>query len=88
MKLKLIGVEKRLNKKEAKGRFVLISTGIILIIIGISMMIKPSLLWLITESWKSNDATEPSSLYIWSTRFGGVMVTLAGIGGVLAFFLY
>jgi len=47
--------------------------GIIIMIIGITMIIKPSVIWSVTESWKSNDATEPSSFYIWSTRFGGIL---------------
>ncbi|WP_407270188.1 DUF6199 family natural product biosynthesis protein [Radiobacillus sp. PE A8.2] len=51
---------------------------------GVLMLFKPSLVWEITESWKSNDGTEPSDFYIFSTRFGGVMCTLAGIGGVIA----
>ena len=32
-------------------------------------------------------ADEPSKLYVWSTRFGGVMFTLAGICGLLVPFL-
>ncbi|MGE8207022.1 DUF6199 family natural product biosynthesis protein [Heyndrickxia sp. NPDC080065] len=65
----------------------MIFLGIILIVIGVFMIIKPSVFWLITQRWKSTDGTEPSYLYIWSTRFGGIMITLAGIGGVIAFFL-
>lgn len=61
--------------------------GIMLVIIGITMIIKPNIIWFVTESWKSNDATEPTHLYIWSTRFGGIMITLAGIGGVVANFI-
>lgn len=61
--------------------------GIILMIIGVVMIVKPSVIWFIQENWKSNDNTEPSSLYIWSTRFGGIMMTLAGIGGVVVNFL-
>ncbi|MBU9711848.1 DUF6199 family natural product biosynthesis protein [Evansella tamaricis] len=61
--------------------------GIILIIIGVTMIIKPSIIWLITESWKSNDGTEPSNFYNWSTRFGGILMTLAGIGGVIVTYL-
>ncbi|MBM7661074.1 hypothetical protein JOC85_001846 [Bacillus mesophilus] len=64
----------------------MIILGITLITIGLTMIVNPSLIWLITESWKS-DGTEPSTLYKWSTRFGGVMVTLAGIGGVIVYFL-
>jgi hypothetical protein len=51
------------------------------------MIIKPSFFWLITESWKSSVGTEPSDLYVLSTRFGGIMITLAGIGAVIAFIL-
>jgi hypothetical protein len=58
---------------------------VLLVILGLVMLFKPLIIWTITESWKSNDATEPSDLYIMSTRFGGIMVTLAGLGGVLAF---
>ncbi|HHU18830.1 MAG TPA: hypothetical protein GXZ58_01005 [Bacilli bacterium] len=61
--------------------------GIILMIIGVVIIVKPSVIWFIQENWKSNDNTEPSSLYIWSTRFGGIMMTLAGIGGVVVNFL-
>lgn len=58
--------------------------GVLLVILGMLMLIKPIIIWSITESWKSNDATEPSDLYVWSTRFGGVMCTFAGLGGILA----
>lgn len=54
---------------------------------GLIMIIRPQWIWAITEEWKSNDATEPSDFYLLSTRFGGVMCTLAGIGGVIASFL-
>lgn len=57
---------------------------VFLILFGLLMLLKPPIIWSITESWKSNDATEPSDLYLWSTRFGGVMCTLAGLGGILA----
>jgi len=58
--------------------------GIFLIIAGVTMIVKPSILWLIAESWKSNDGTEPSDFYNWSTRFGGILMTIAGIGGIIA----
>jgi uncharacterized membrane protein len=61
--------------------------GIILVIIGLIMIVNPTLVWLITESWKTEDGTEPSRLYILSTRFGGIMMTVAGIGGIVAYFL-
>jgi uncharacterized membrane protein len=65
----------------------MIILGVLLVLFGLLMLFKPTLIWLITESWKSDDATEPSDLYIWSTRFGGVMCTLAGIAAVLVWFL-
>jgi hypothetical protein len=70
-----------------KGDEYLLALGIFLIIIGVSMVIEPSLFWLITESWKSNDGTEPSKLYIWSTRFGGIIVTVVGFSSVIVAFL-
>ncbi|NOV02291.1 DUF6199 family natural product biosynthesis protein [Paenibacillus planticolens] len=57
---------------------------VLLVLLGLIMLFRPSLLWTVTESWKSNDATEPSDLYVWSTRFGGSIVALAGLGGVIA----
>ncbi|WP_078548800.1 DUF6199 family natural product biosynthesis protein [Litchfieldia alkalitelluris] len=61
--------------------------GIILFIIGLTMIIKPSFIWLIAESWKSEDATEPSGLYLMSTRFGGIMCSLVGISSIVITFL-
>ena len=62
--------------------------GIVLIAIGIVMLAKPRLFFELTESWKHDGgADEPSKLYVWSTRFGGVMCTLAGVCGVIAPFI-
>lgn len=52
--------------------------------VGILMLIKPKLFWMITESWKSYNATEPSSLFIFSTRFGGIILSIIGILGICA----
>lgn len=60
---------------------------ILLVAFGLLITFKPAMIWSIAESWKSADATEPSELYLWSTRVGGVMCTLAGIGGITALFL-
>ncbi|WP_349403269.1 DUF6199 family natural product biosynthesis protein [Cohnella silvisoli] len=64
----------------------MIIIAILITITGLLMFFRPNIVWAMTESWKSNDATEPSDLYIWSTRFGGVLFTLAGIGGICASF--
>ena len=62
--------------------------GLALIGIGVTMLIKPQFVYELTESWKHDGGVyEPSRLYVWSTRFGGVMFTLAGIGGVIVPFL-
>jgi hypothetical protein len=50
---------------------------VLLVVLGLMMLFKASITWTITKSWKSNDATEPSDLYVNSTRFGGIIVTLA-----------
>ena len=62
--------------------------GLVLIGIGITMLVKPQFVYELTQSWKSDGGVgEPSGLYVWSTRFGGVMFTLAGICGVMVPFL-
>lgn len=60
---------------------------LLLIIFGLLMLIRPTIIWTITERWKSHDATEPSGIYVVSARFGGILVTLAGIGGVLGYWI-
>jgi hypothetical protein len=61
--------------------------GLLLIIIGLLMAIRPSTVWAVVERWKSDDATEPSGLYVVSARIGGVLFILAGIGGILAYWI-
>jgi hypothetical protein len=58
---------------------------ILLTLFGLVMLVLPSVIWEITESWKSNDATEPSTMYIWSTRFGGALCTIVGVAGIYAY---
>jgi hypothetical protein len=65
----------------------MLALGLFFIIIGVLFIIIPSFIWLITESWKSDDRTEPSGLYIWSTRFGGMILLIVGIGSVIVAFL-
>ncbi|WP_300344572.1 DUF6199 family natural product biosynthesis protein [uncultured Oscillibacter sp.] len=59
---------------------------VLLIGIGLLMVWKPALFFEITEGWRTNGS--PSDAYLRSTRFGGAMFLLAGIGGavVLLFF--
>ncbi|WP_425453551.1 DUF6199 family natural product biosynthesis protein [Paenibacillus prosopidis] len=60
---------------------------VILIIGGLLMIFKTSVFWKITERWTSKDGTEPSDLYIWNTRFGGIMCTLVGCANLFIYFI-
>lgn len=48
---------------------------VLLTLFGLLMLIKPVIIWAISESWKSNYAIEPSDLYIVSARFGEIEVS-------------
>ena len=56
---------------------------LLLVGLGIIMLLKPRLFFDITESWKSHTSSEPSKMYLFSTRLGGVMCLLAGIFGLV-----
>lgn len=60
----------------------LIIGGLILVILGIVMLFRPQLFYELTESWKHSGSSEPSGMWILSTRFGGVMFLLAGLAGL------
>lgn len=61
--------------------------GIFLLVMGIVMMVSPVTFYNLTESWKNSSLDEPSGLYKFSTRFGGVAFTIAGIAGIVVFFV-
>ena len=62
--------------------------GLVLIGIGAVMLAKPQFVFELSQSWRTDGSVgEPSTLYVWSTRFGGVMFILAGICGVIVSFL-
>lgn len=54
-------------------------TGILFIVLGIFLFMKPDLMWKLTEQWKSYSADEPSSLYLLSTKIGGIAFGIVGI---------
>ncbi|GMA49899.1 hypothetical protein GCM10025857_12560 [Alicyclobacillus contaminans] len=60
---------------------------IVIMLFGLILLIRPDWSWMITEKWKSNDATEPSNVYKLSTRFGGVICILLGGVGLLVLLL-
>ena len=62
--------------------------GIVLAIVGIIMLVNPKLFYDITEGWKNNSSAEPSELFIFSTRFGGVMFLVVGIGVTVALLFF
>lgn len=51
------------------------------------MILSPKLIGMISESWKSSDATEPSLLYIWSIRFGGIIFALVRLANIVIYLL-
>lgn len=57
--------------------------GIVMAILGLVMLIKPQLVYMFTESWKSNTPGEPSDLYLLNTRIGGGFLTVVGVIGVI-----
>ena len=61
--------------------------GIVLIFWGLAMLFFPDLIYELTESWKSHRSAEPSDLYLFGTRIGGVMFILVGIGGLFVQFI-
>lgn len=61
--------------------------GITFVGIGLLMLISPSTFYSITQSWKNDSKSEPSNLFIVSTRFGGAMFSFVGIASILLQFL-
>ena len=61
--------------------------GILLTAAGAAMLWKPEFVFELTEGWKHSGSTEPSEAWIFSTRVGGVMCVLVGIGNVIVPFI-
>lgn len=59
---------------------------LILIGLGALMIFRPQIWYELTEGWKHSSGSEPSALYLRSTRFGGVMCALVGIVSLAAEF--
>lgn len=52
------------------------------------MLINPELFYAITQGWKNSSVnTDPSDLYVISTRIGGGFFVVAGIAAVIAQFI-
>lgn len=61
--------------------------GILLVLVGTFMIVKPDWFWLITESWKSSHSSEPSLVYRWYTKEGGMIFLIIGISGIIGAFM-
>ena len=57
--------------------------GIIFSGIGLLMVVNPSIIFQITESWKSDITNEPSELFKISTRVGGGAFIIIGIASIV-----
>lgn len=57
--------------------------GILFAIVGVIMTVRPQWIFSLAEMWKNDSATEPSDLYLISTRVGGVFFILIGIGAII-----
>ncbi|WP_416212732.1 DUF6199 family natural product biosynthesis protein [Paenibacillus donghaensis] len=53
--------------------------GILLIVAGLIMLVKPKYIWAITEKWKSEGAEDPSFVYIVSIRLGGFICAIIAL---------
>lgn len=53
--------------------------GVAFLFLGLVFFIKPTVIWKITEQWKSNCAEEPSKLYIINVKIEGGIFILLGI---------
>lgn len=55
--------------------------------LGLFMIILPQIFYSLTEKWKTSSDSDPSPVYLFSTRFGGIMFILVGIGSIVAQFI-
>lgn len=53
--------------------------GIVVIIIGLVSVISPKSVFIISESWKFEEKTEPSDTYIYNVKFGGYITIVVGV---------
>ncbi len=53
--------------------------GIIILGLGVFILLKPHLVWKLTEEWKSYRADEPSDLYLISAKIGGSLFVVLGV---------
>ena len=57
--------------------------GLFLLLLGAAAFLWPKTVWEITERWKLNGDGEPSDFYLAFTKYGGLLLALLGLAGVL-----
>ncbi|MDF2944864.1 MAG: hypothetical protein K0S01_3722 [Herbinix sp.] len=65
----------------------LLFQAIILLLIGLTMIINPKVIYKITDKWKSYFVTDPTGLYYFSVRIGGVIFIILGMVSLLYYYL-
>ena len=61
--------------------------GLLFAALGVLLLKRPGILFEITEGWKYDGPAEPSDLFLYSARFGGVMLLIVGFVGIIVQFL-
>jgi len=56
----------------------MILLGVLLIVFGVVLIIKPEVGWFLEIGWRFRDA-EPSELALWANRAGGVFSVIIGL---------
>ncbi|GAA4293264.1 hypothetical protein GCM10023142_29220 [Anaerocolumna aminovalerica] len=54
-----------------------------LIVIGFVMLLKPRLIWKISDSWKTKNGDEPNEFYLKLVVMVGILLILGGILAIL-----
>ena len=61
--------------------------GIVFLLCSAVLLLKPELVYKLTERWKCYSSDEPSTLYLFSARFSGVIMSILGVGSLIVFFM-
>lgn len=64
-----------------------ILVGILLIAIGSLMLLFPKGFYAVTQGWKNDTEAEPSKLYIFHVKFGGVFLLIFGVASCVVQFI-
>ena len=60
--------------------------GLFLLLCGLLALIRPDVVYLLLESWKSRSDGQAPDAYVLNLRLGGLVFSLVGLAGLLAFF--